>query len=124
MARAEPTVKVTGLADGNATQMRAVGDHDQPLFVTGLGALFVRLGILEISQGHGLGFIDFRLSAVPHKDRQSPPHDGDRLPFGNCGNIELDARQGQGRSIWIKLIDQRPNGSDCSDAGGRASGNE
>src|SRR3546814_8507284 len=69
VARAEPAIEITRLTDRNTSQMRAVGDHTKPLLVTGLGALLVGLGVLELSERYRFRLFFRRLRAMPHESR-------------------------------------------------------
>jgi hypothetical protein len=75
VARAEPASKVTSLANGNASQVRADTQHDEPF-----GLLDAVLVGLRVAQGFPLGvfgFFDFGLGAVADEDGLASPFDND-----------------------------------------------
>jgi hypothetical protein len=82
VARAEPTAKVTSLANGHTTQVRADAQHDEPFGLLDT----VRVG-LGVAQGFPLGvfgFLDFALGAVADEDGLASPFDNDLLRISSC----------------------------------------
>jgi hypothetical protein len=69
MAGTEPPAEVSGLAQGYAAKMRAVGNHDQPLFVAFRDAGLIRLGILELGEWNCPSAFDFFDSTMPYEHR-------------------------------------------------------
>tara|TARA_R110002003_G_scaffold58_7_gene5181 strand:- start:10554 stop:11084 length:531 start_codon:yes stop_codon:yes gene_type:complete len=91
VARAEPTSKVTRLANGHAAQVRADTQHDEPFGL--LDA--VRVG-LRVAQGFPFGvfcFFDFRLGAVADEDGLAAPFDND-LCRGLVGQVVKEGKAG------------------------------
>jgi hypothetical protein len=75
VARAEPATKVTGLANGDTTQVGADTQHDQPL-----GALDTVLIGLRVSEGGDVdfvGLVDLVLGSVADEDGLASPLDDD-----------------------------------------------
>jgi hypothetical protein len=92
VARAEPASKVTSLANGHASQVRAHTQHDEPF-----GLLDTVLVGLRVAQGFPLGvfgFFDFGLGAVADKDGLTSPFDNDLVSVsGNWGCGWLGSRR-------------------------------
>lgn len=71
VARAEPSSEVAGLADGDATQVRADADHDKPLGL--LGALGVLLRVTQRLDVDSVGLSNLVGGPVANEDGLSAP---------------------------------------------------
>lgn len=77
VAGAEPAAEVTGLTDGNTTQVGADTQHDQPLGT--LGAVLITLGVTEALPLDLTGLVDLTLGTVTDEDGLTTPLDDDLL---------------------------------------------
>ena len=93
VARAEPTVVLAGVADGDAAQVGADAKDDEPLGLE--GAVLVGLLITEGVHGDGGFGGDLVAGAVTDEDGLAAPLDGDGLALGNFGQVELGGGHGQ-----------------------------
>ena len=75
VAGTEPAAEIARLADGDAAQMRADAQHDQPLGP--LDAVLVGLGVAQAGGVDRAGFLDFRLGSVADEDGFAAPFDYD-----------------------------------------------
>jgi hypothetical protein len=83
VARAEPASKVTSLANGHASQVRADAQHDEPLGL--LDALRVGLGVAQGFPLGVFGLLDFRVGAVADEDGLASPFDNDLMCVSGSG---------------------------------------
>lgn len=75
VAGAEPAAKVTGLANGDTTQVGADTQHDQPLGA--LDTVLVGLGVSEGGDVDFIGLVDLVLGSVTDEDGLASPLDDD-----------------------------------------------
>jgi hypothetical protein len=111
VARAEPASKVTSLANGDTTQVRADTQHDEPFGL--LDAVLVGLGVAQGFPLGVFGFFDLGLGAVADEDGLASPFDNDLvgvsqhlrcwvicggtyvLALGDGGEVNLDLGLGE-----------------------------
>src|SRR6202011_1168029 len=106
------------MGDGDAAEMGADADHDEPLVVALLDAGLIALRIGEARDRHLAGLVDLLLGAVADIDRLAAPEYLDVLPFGTRPQIALDRRAGRnGRGVRIHLGDERPERGHSADGG-------
>lgn len=77
VARAEPTTKVTGLTNGDTTQVGADTQHDQPLGA--LDTVLIGLGVSEGGDVDFVGLVDLVLGSVADEDGLASPFDDDLM---------------------------------------------
>ena len=75
VARAEPATVVTGLTNGDTTQMGANTQHDQPLGA--LDTVLIGLGVSEGGDVDFVGLVDLVLGSVTDEDGLASPLDDD-----------------------------------------------
>ncbi len=93
VARAEPSVVLAGIADGDAAQVGADAKDDEPLGLE--GPVLVGLLITEGVHGDGGFGGDLVGGAVTDEDGLAAPLDGDGLADINIGQVELGGGHGQ-----------------------------
>lgn len=93
VAGAEPAAVVTGLTDGDTTQVGADTEHDEPLGT--LDAVLIGLGVTETLPLGLTGLIDLALGAVTDEDGLTTPFDDDVLALGDGTERDLDLGLGQ-----------------------------
>lgn len=110
VARAEPSSVVTGLTDGNTTQMRAdlirvvskrrekcVGiaytQHDKPLWP--LHSVVISLGITQALDVNLVGLLNLVGSSVSDENRLSSPLDDQVLALRDGGHVDFNLGQSQ-----------------------------
>ena len=93
VARAEPSVVLAGVADGDAAQVGADAKDDEPLGLEGP----VLVGLLITKGVHGDGGFggDLVGGAVTDEDGLAAPLDGDGLADIDIGQVELGGGHGQ-----------------------------
>ena len=77
MARAEPSPEIPTLSDGDATQVGAHAEHDEPLRF--LHPRVVGLRVSETLEVHGVGFVNLLLGAMADEHGLATPFDNDVL---------------------------------------------
>jgi hypothetical protein len=98
VARAEPASKVTSLANGHASQVRADAQHDEPLGL--LDALRVGLGVAQGFPLGVFGLLDFRVGAVADEDGLASPFDNDLMCVSGCCGVAASVG-GAGRRTFL-----------------------
>lgn len=93
VARAEPTAVVTGLTNGDTTQVGADTQHDKPLRVLDTGA--VLLGISKSRDVDLVCLVDLVLGSVSDEDGLASPLDDNVLALGDRAQINLNLGHGQ-----------------------------
>ena len=93
VARAEPSVVLAGVADGDAAQVGADAKDDEPLGLE--GPVLVGLLITEGVHGDGGFGGDLVGGAVTDEDGLAAPLDGDGLADIDIGQVELGGGHGQ-----------------------------
>ncbi len=93
VARAEPTTPVTGTNGGDATEVCANTDENEPLRL--LHTHEIGLGVTERSGIVLLGLGDLLLSSVADENGLTTPLDSDGLTLGDGRQVDLDLRQGE-----------------------------
>ena len=109
-----PRGSVGAVPSGNAAEMGADADDDQPFGL--LHALGIGLGIAQLGDIDVFGFLDLLGGAMGDEDRMAAPHHLDALADLDLGDIHLGRGEGEHVGGRIHLIDQRP------DEGGHAEG--
>lgn len=77
VARAEPATIVTGLTNGDTTQVGADTQHDQPLGA--LDTVLIGLGVSEGGDVDFVGLVDLVLGSVADEDGLASPFDDDLM---------------------------------------------
>lgn len=77
VAGTEPATVIASLTDGDATQVGANAQHDEPLGV--LDAVGILLGVAQGRDLHLVGLVDLIGSAVADEDGLAAPLDNDLL---------------------------------------------
>ncbi len=133
VAGAEPAAEVPlgvrhGLALGDATQMRADADENEPVLVALLGAVGVgrgrafRQGVVaravvdEFGKLHVLRRLHLVLAAVADEHRLAAPDDRDGLSFLDGRQVDLGGGERCCRRVGVHLADERPQRHGPADA--------
>ena len=95
VTRAEPPVVIPGAADGDASEVGAYPQHDEPLRLE--DAVVVGLLVPQGRHGHGRALGDLGGGAVPDEHRLSPPLDGDGL--ADCHGADVEFSRGQSEDV-------------------------
>src|SRR5262249_49476648 len=64
--------------------------------------------INKLVEGNRLRLLDLLLSTVADEDRVAAPFDGDALPFGDGGEIDVNRGKRQDRGVAVHLVNERP----------------
>jgi len=112
VARAEPAVVVTGVADGDATKVGADTEGDEPLGVN--DTVRIGLGVTELAEVDVVGVLDLSLSAVADEDGLTTPLDDSAGALSDLSKLNLEGGHSHdilGGAHGGDKLDERKTGS-------------
>lgn len=93
MARAKPATKVTGVGQGDATQVSADTDHNEPFGILDPSSVFLR--VPKGTQVDTVGELDVLFGPAPDEHGLSTPLDCDSHPGLYARKVNLEGSKGK-----------------------------